>query len=56
MTNIKIIKRRNEKNLIFKRNIVIIKEKCDNNLSDCLNKKKKENKKTMRKKYKKNFR
>ena len=34
------IKRQNEKNLIFERNIVVVKEKCDSDLSDCLSEKK----------------
>ena len=38
------IKRQNEKNLIFERNVVVVKEKCDNDLNDCLSEKK-ENKK-----------
>ena len=56
VTNTKNIKRQNEKNLIFKRNVVVVEKKCDSNLSDCLNEKKKKMKKTVRKKYKKNFR
>ena len=41
----KNIKRQNEKNLIFERNVVVIEKKCDNCLNNCLNKKKKEKKK-----------
>ena len=44
------IKRQNEKNLIFKRNVVIVKRKCDNDLSNCLNEKKKKNEKNNAKK------
>ena len=43
--NKKDIKRQNEKNLIFERNVVVVEKKCDSNLSDCLSKEKEENKK-----------
>ena len=39
------IKRQNEKNLIFERNVVVVKEKCDSDLSDCLSEKKEKNEK-----------
>ena len=45
VTNTKNIKRQNEKNLIFKRNVVVVEEKCDSDLSDCLSEKKEENEK-----------
>ena len=38
------IKRQNEKNLIFERNVVV-EEKCDSDLSDCLSEMKEENEK-----------
>ena len=47
------IKRQNEKNLIFKRNIVIVEKKCDSDLSNCLSEEKKRIKKKNKKKNKK---
>ena len=46
VTNTENIKRQNEKNLIFERNVVVVKEKCDSDFSDCLNEKKEENEKS----------
>ena len=43
--NKKDIKRQDEKDLIFKRNVVVVKKKCENCLSNCLNEEKEENKK-----------
>ena len=42
--NKKDIKRQNEKNLIFERNVVVAEKKCDNDLSNCLSEKKKNEK------------
>ena len=39
------LKRQNEKNLIFERNVVVVKEKCDSYLKNCLSKKKEKNEK-----------
>ena len=39
------IKRQNKKNLIFERNVVVVEEKCDSDLSNCLNEKKKKSEK-----------
>ena len=39
------IKRQNEKNLIFERNVVVVEKKCDSDLRNCLNEKKKKIKK-----------
>ena len=39
------IKRQNEKNLIFERNVVVVEEKCDSDLNDCLNEEKEKNEK-----------
>ena len=36
------IKRQNEKNLIFERNVVVVEKKCDSCLSKCLSEEKKE--------------
>ena len=44
VTNTENIKRQNEKNLIFERDVVVEK-KCDSDLSDCLSEKKEENEK-----------
>ena len=40
VTNTENIKRQNEKNLIFERNVVVVEKKCDSDLNDCLSKKK----------------
>ena len=50
VTNTENIKRQNEKNLIFERNVVVVKKKCDSDLSDCLSEEKKENEKNSAKK------
>ena len=49
--NKKDIKRQNEKNQIFERNIVVVEKKCDSDLSNYLSREKKENEK----KYKTSF-
>ena len=56
VTNTENIKRQNEKNLIFERNVVVVEKKCDSDLSNCLSEKKKKMRKTVRKKYKESFR
>ena len=50
VTNTENIKRQNEKNLIFERNVVVVEKKCDSDLNDCLNEKKEENEKNSAKK------
>ena len=45
VTNTENIKRQNEKNLIFERNVVVVEKKCDSDLSDCLSEEKEENEK-----------
>ena len=37
------IKRQNEKNMIFERNVVVVEKKCDSDLSNCLSEKKEKN-------------
>ena len=39
------IKRQNEKNLIFERNVVLVEKKCDSDLSNCLSEEKEKTKK-----------
>ena len=50
VTNTENIKRQNEKNLIFERNVVVVEEKCDSDLSDCLSEEKEKNEKNSAKK------
>ena len=49
VTNTKNIKRQNEKNLIFERNVVVVEKKCDSDLNDCLSEKKKNEKNNAKK-------
>ena len=55
--NKKNIKRQNEKNLIFERDVVIVEKKCDNCLKNCLSerKKKRKEKKIAKKNIKRAF-
>ena len=39
------IKRQNEKNPIFERNVVVVEKKCDSDLSNCLSEEREENEK-----------
>ena len=53
--NKKNIKRQNQKNLIFKRNVVVVEKKCDNDLKKCLSEKKTKKKKQCEKSIKRAF-
>ena len=48
--NKKDIKRQKGKNLIFEQTVVVVKKKCDKNLSNCLSEEKEENEKNKSKK------